>query len=752
MRRLVWFVLGMAMGLCAAVLLRGNVYSVCICVLILFAGIIFRLLTPCHVVRRIAALLMFGCVAGMFLLSVYSYIHLLPVKKLHGSQTVMTIRVSDYSREKAGVTLFDGKAQYKNKRIPVSVHIPYSITLEPGDKVTGEFSLYYIGYDAQNRDTYHQGNQILMVAYAQDGVLLTADTNSTFSDMVAKLRNGIRKMVDAIFPQDTKGLATALLLGDSSGLSVKDDIALKNSGIRHIIAVSGLHVSILCTLMAMLFGNQRWPMACIGIPVLIIFAAVAGFTPSIVRACVMQILLLLANLLVEDYDPPSALAFAVLLILGADPLAILSVSFQLSVGCVLGIYFFSEKVRLTFYKWRWLKEHAKGKHFSSKLLRWLTGSLSISISAMSLTVPISAYYFGTVSLVSVLSNMLTLWLINYVFYGIVFACILSWIFMPIGMGVAGVISFLIRYILLISSIMAKLPFSCVSASNIYIKIWLLFAYTMFVFTLCSKKKHAVVLVGCIGISLITALTFSVLEHAQDRFRVTVLDVGQGQCVILQNRDGCYVVDCGGNGALSAADVAASTLRTMGIRQVDGLILTHFDVDHAGHAEAFLTQIDTKKIYVPDIDPEDEIHKTLKDNFSKQLCELSKTCYLSCGDDSLTIYPQNWNKVGNESSMCVLFQTGDYDILITGDLDAAGEKALIAHKRLPDIEILVCGHHGANSSSCFEFLQAIQPKTAVISAGKDNRYGHPHSKTLDRLQMLNCRIWRTDINGTIVFRG
>jgi competence protein ComEC len=148
--------------------------------------------------------------------------------------------------------------------------------------------------------------------------------------------------VESAFPADTAAFAKALLLGDSSGLNYELDTAFKLSGIRHIIAVSGLHVSILFSLMYILAGKRKVLTALLGIPVLFLFAAVAGFSPSIVRACVMQVLMIVAMLLDKEYDPPTALSFAVLLMLAVNPSAVTSVSLQLSVGCMMGIFMFSQ--------------------------------------------------------------------------------------------------------------------------------------------------------------------------------------------------------------------------------------------------------------------------------------------------------------------------------------------------------------------------------------------------------------------------
>ena len=146
--------------------------------------------------------------------------------------------------------------------------------------------------------------------------------------------------ISELFPDDTEAFARALLLGDDNDIGYELNTAFKITGIRHIIAVSGLHVSILFGLLYLLTARKRLLTALIGIPLVLLFAALAGFTPSVVRASMMHIFMVLANLFDREYDAPTAMGFASTAILALDPLAATSVSFQLSFGCVAGILLF----------------------------------------------------------------------------------------------------------------------------------------------------------------------------------------------------------------------------------------------------------------------------------------------------------------------------------------------------------------------------------------------------------------------------
>ena len=122
-----------------------------------------------------------------------------------------------------------------------------------------------------------------------------------------------------------------------------------------------------------------------------------------------------------------------------------------------------------------------------------------------------------------------------------------------------------------------------------------------------------------------------------------------------------------------------------------------------------------------------------------------------GAGTMTLYPPKAESKENDNCICVLFAVENYDILITGDRTTTGEWELVRNTELPDVDILIAGHHGSKYSTSQFLLDAVKPKTVVISVGKNNIYGHPAPELLERLELYHCRILRTDLNGTVVFR-
>ena len=747
MRKLMWFTIGFTAACAAGVYLLSGFWLWLIGLFCLIGCVATFCLHTKH--ARITAVILLGCVLGFTWLLGYDSLYLSTARGYDGENATVTITASDYSYASSYGQAFDGRTELDGKTYQVRVYLNEDRSIAPGDMVEGTFRLRYTA-GGEKEPTYHQGKGIFLIATQKEEATVTVG-EPHFWDYPAVWRHRILSLIESAFPADTAAFAKALLLGDSTDFTYEQDRDFQVTGLRHVVAVSGLHVSILFAIIYMVFGRQRVVNTLFGIPLLVVFAAVAGFTPSIIRACAMQILMLLAMLTDKEYDPPTALAFAVLVILGLNPRAVTSVSFQLSVGCMVGIFAFSEPLRQYFLSFGKLQEQSKGKSPRAKLIRWLTGSVSVTLSAMSVTTPLCAIYFGMVSLVGIFANLLTLWVISFIFYGIMLASIAAAIWLPLGKGIGWLICWPIRYVLWISGLLADFPLAAVYTDSVYIVFWLIFAYILLgAFFLLKKKHPGITTVGILTV-LCVCIGFSWLEPVLDDTRVSVIDVGQGQCILLQQGSDRYLVDCGGEHAGITADTAANFLLSQGVFRLNGVILTHYDADHAGSVLNLLTSVGTDRIYMPDAYDSNGIRQSIEAAHSEKIRLISGTTELSLDGGKITLYPAGSAPDDNESSVCVLFQAQNCDILITGDRSSAGERALMEQTQLPKLELLVAGHHGSNNATSFELLLQTCPEIVAISVGQNNLYGHPREEMLERLSWFDCRIYRTDLQGTIIFR-
>ena len=747
MRKLMWFAIGFTL---AAVIgmycLWGSAYfpAAGVTAVLLAVGIWLRKKYP---KVRIAVAILLGCVVGFSWMFLFDAQYLSVPRAADGKHISMTITATDYTETTDYGVRVEGVGKLNGKIYAMQVYLPKDVVLSPGDTVTGRFMLRATLPGCTGASRYSTSNNVFLTAKISRKPTIDPAQELPWYGYPAFVRQTIRETLNRCIAEDAAGFAIALLVGDKQGMDYETDTAFKISGISHIIAVSGLHVTILFSLIYLLVWRRRWLAMVIGLPVLFFFAAVAGFSPSIMRACIMQALMVIAMTFKKEYDPPTALGFAVIVMLLVNPWTVTSVSFQLSVACMVGLFLFAQPIC------SWLmdkKRLGRWKGRKAKIANTVSASVGMSLGATIMVTPLCACYFRVVSLVGVVTNLLVLWIITAVFYGVMAVFLLGVIWAPFGRIIGWIVAFAIRYVLLIAKAMASFPLAAVYMDSIYMVLWLIFAYILLAIHLLVKKKQVPVLGCCAVIGLCLALMVSWLEPQQDECRVTVLDVGQGQCVLLQSHGKSFVVDCGGDSDKAAADTAANALMSQGIFKIDGLILTHYDRDHAGGAQYLLSRIPAELVYLPNCADEDGASETICNAATE--VQVNAMVTNTFGNAKITLIPSQNDLLDNESGLCVLFQTENCDILITGDRSAAGERELMRMIDLPKLEVLIVGHHGSKYSTGQYLLDVTQPEIAIISAGLDNSYGHPAQEVLERLQNIGCKIYRTDLQGTVIYRG
>ncbi len=751
MRKLMWFSLGFGTACAAcAYLFPAKAIPVCIAVLVLACiGVWFA----CHQYdgnKRILYVLI-GLLTALSWFFVYDLVYLKDARSVDGKTRSVTMTATDYGEDTDYGTAVDVTAQVAGKRYQVRAYLHTFAAISPGDSVRGSFLFRYTAPGGTSESTYNGGKGTFLLAYAENEVTVSPAEEQSFRYFASHLRRNILNMIETIFAEDAAPFAKALLLGVTTDFDYATDTHLSLSGIRHVAAVSGLHVSILFSLIYFVAAKRGTLSVLLGLPCLLLFAAVAGFSPSVSRACIMQGLMLLALALKKEYDPPTALSFAALVILAVNPLAITSVSFQLSVGSVTGILLFTPQLR------GWLLDAKRlgrfpHKSFKGSVMRKIAISVSVTLGAMVITSPLAAFYFGTLSLIGVVTNLLCLWVITFLFCGIIVACVIGIWLLPVAKLLAAILAWVVRYILFVSQTLAKVPGAVVYTESIWVVIWIVASYVLLTVFLISKKKRPVQLFACTLAGLCVAMLLSMAEPLACTYCVSVLDVGQGQCVFLHSGGRTYMVDCGSDDPEEAADRAAAYLNSHGIYRLDGVIISHYDKDHVGAVPYLLSRVDTDVLILPEGEEAPEWDTLLTAQTKTEPLRCTSDMEITWGNATICVFSSQNTKSSNESSLCVLFQTEKCDILITGDRSTSGELDLLQTAELPQLTALVVGHHGSDSSTGNFLLRATTPEIALISVGEDNPYGLPSSTVLQRLKSYGCEIHRTDLEGTIMLRG
>lgn len=624
------------------------------------------------------------------------------------------------------------------------------LAARPGDTVTGTAQWQSAVHFNSDDVTHFNARGVYALLYGREDVRLSAGDGDALRWLPQRAGKAFREKVAAIWDDPrVSGFLTAELTGDKSAMDDGDYLAMQETGLAHLFAVSGLHCAFLVTLLALLISRRQRLLCAVTIPLLLFYMVMVGMSPSVVRACIMQIFLLIAPLFRRGSDPLTSLAAALLVILLCNPFAAASVSLQLSFSATLGMVLLSPRLYKLLTGWY------KGKCRPLRTaLCFVAANLSATLSAVVFTAPLTAWYFRIFVLVAPLSSLLAVPAAGWSFMAAFVTELLGFVWLPLASLLGWISWALVRYILWIANSMMSWRYHAVYFTNPYLIYWLLFLYAAFIgcaATPDGKRKYLL----ASALSVLT-LTAAIWVNRQDYqygvLTALTLDVGQGESVILTSGGETALVDCGSsNSYKDPGGLAADTLHSMGVRELSAVVVTHYHADHTNGLYEVLRRIPVQTIYLPDIEDEYGVRErlvSLAEEKGAQVTYVTKETADTLGDTVLTIYPpvQSGGDL-NELGLTALASAGDFDLLITGDMSGSTEKKLVETYALPDIEVLVVSHHGSRYSSNIRFLKSVTPEAAVISVG-DNNYGHPSEETLQRLLAVGADNWRTDQQGTI----
>ena len=623
---------------------------------------------------------------------------------------------------------------------------------KPGDQVEGSFSLR--ASDVRNGERYdnNPARGIYVTANASEDFVLTEGGGFTLRGLASLLHERICGRIRTLFPEDTYAFFQALLLGEKSELYQNDtlELSMSRAGLMHIVAVSGMHIAFLVGMLRQLLGNtRRSSILCI----LLIwsFVLVTGSSPSAVRAGVMQTIALLAPVFRREDDPPTSLLFALGLILLFNPCAIGSVSLQLSFSSLAGILLLSDRIRQSSLS-------ALPKAMPRFLRNYLSSNLANSVGVLVFTTPLIALHFGYVSILSPLTNLLTLWAVPICFGFGYLACLLA----PLSLAAAGflasALSWLARYIAWVAKIVSAPGFACLYLCLKLNWLWIALVYLLFLLGALLFRpgwKRWFFPTGFALFSLIVLLTASRLRYESTPGYVTAVDVGQGQSLVVMNADETVVIDCGNINSLDdAGDLCGSYLRSRGRDDVDLLVLTHLHTDHADGVLRLMEYLPVREILIgPEMEDPNGLFPAIEDKARRQgtlITVIDADTQRSCGKIGLSLFVPVAAGNINERCLSAVISVGDFDMLVTGDMNQTAERALLRGHELHDLELLVVGHHGSKYAACDELLSGSGAHSAIVSSGY-NTFGHPAPETLARLAQYAYHVYRTDEEGTVELR-
>ena len=565
-----------------------------------------------------------------------------------------------------------------------------------------------------------------------------------------RLRQMLCSRTDEVFPADVRPFLKALMLGDRDDFYADDAlyVSMTRSGLMHVVAVSGLHVAFLVGLLQFILGRGKAG-TLVSIIAVWLFVLVTGAGKAAVRAGYMQTLLLLAPLLRRENDPVTSLSAVLALCLCACPFAARSVSLQLSYAAMAGILCFFDRI-----------ESAFEAHVPEKLLRrpvrYLLASAAGALSVMPFTVPLTALHFGYVPLLSPLSNPLCLWAVSLSFCGAWLSTALS-VIPVLGRAAGWLCAWPVRWLMLCARLIAAFPYAVLYTKTRGAWLWIAVSYGLTVPALFLKKHRVLrVLLPCsVSLALLVGIFVSARRDSLTHDTVSVLDVGQGQCITAFAGDRTAVIDCGNIGSLDdAGALAGEYLLSRGRRGIDILMLTHLHEDHADGAVRLMEMLPVDTLVLPaNADDSGGLYGRIlacaKRN-GVRIAEIRTASVLSVDGLTMEIFPPADGAEENERCLMTLLHAGMLDVLVTADASQAAERRLAASEDLSAADVLIVGHHGSKAACCDELLRSVGGRDAVISVGYNN-YGHPAEEILERLAAHGYTVHRTDRDGTIEIR-
>lgn len=702
--------------------------------------------------RARAMILLLSAAVGLMAWNVHYIRHVKPCEELAGERITVSAVVTNYPRQKDGyyrldVRVLEGAPRERAALYRYESDLP---ALAPGDVVTVEIRVASVKGSNEEMSHYFTAAGQNLRGYMQEDPVYSGRGEHSWRYFPQKLAGEVQRLCREIFSEDTAPFMIALLTGATEELQANRALygQMRTAGVLHVVAVSGMHLLVLVQMVQLLLGrSRRTSLLCF--PVMLVFVLMAGCRASVVRAAVMQTVLLLAPLAEREHDGITGVAAAALAILLHNPMAVGGVGFQLSFACMLGMELLVPGLR------SWIGKKIPMKN---RYVRAVVNNAAASLGAVAFSLPIAAYYFGTVPLLSIFANLLTLWAVTVCFGGGYVLCAIGCFLPRVAAAGGWILDWAARWCLWVYKTIGRLPFACLYTDETLAVWWLVGVYALWVVWYVLRRRgvriSSLMPIGLCALGLGVVVLCSSSAFRRGFSEISVLDVGQGECVLLADPGAVILVDCGGSGLDNAGDTAANHLLASGKDRVDLLVLTHLHEDHTNGVEVLLGRLPVETIILPasadDGDGALERILTAAETAGSEVIRLSRPCEAELGSMRLALWLPQAGTGENERGIVVSAEVGGQNVLIMGDGGTDTESALFSAGVLPDADILVVGHHGSKSASGPLFLRAVQAETAVVSVG-DNSYGLPAEETLEILCEYGSLVRRTDEEGTITIR-
>ena len=660
-------------------------------------------------------------------------------------------------------------------------------------EVSGKVSLFK---EASNPGEFNlkEYYQILDVSYKLNQTELYERSESYFplKEKLFQIKCSCCEVLDKIYPEKEASILKAMLLGEKNGLEEETKELYQLNGLIHILAISGLHISLLGAAVSGVLkkcGASVWLRAPAAIGIMWCYGIMTGMGVSTWRAVFMFALHLAAEFFGRTYDMLTALSLAAALMLAKQPLLVWHSGFLLSFGAVLGIGLVlpwwkeilgrlagrgtaeakrredgEKKKRLTGVAGQRSEKRLidAAVELKSRLTKAVIDGICLSTAIGITTLPVLFYFYYKYPIYSLFLNLYVIPLMGVVFALGTGSLAAGFLWTQAG-ALLGMPDRLILW-LYESSCREALRLPGAVKIGGQPEVWQIAVYYGVLFLMIYRgEKDRVGIPAVVQWLGVLGIVWLLIIRPCSGFSVTFLDVGQGDCIVMRNENGnCYMVD---GGSTSKSRVGKYQmlpyLESMGIGELEAVFLTHPDEDHISGVMELMEQsgrgVRVNSLILPDTAPEMKAEELAE--LREQAMEYKIPVYYIGRGDSIQdrnlkvtcLSPEKGIMTDevNEISTVLYLEYGEFRMLLTGDVTGEPERELLPElEKRERLTVLKVAHHGSKYSTSREFLEMTDPVAAIISAGEDNRYGHPHGELLERLKEQGCRIYQTTESGAV----
>lgn len=669
------------------------------------------------------------------------------------------------------------------KKIPnVILRYEGGLWLIPGDVIGDrvKLTMFDVSKNPGNFDMrLYYGSMNIKYGAGSQNLRVIKKNDSPWMNYVFEFRERVNDTYRNICTETDAGVLSSIVTGDKSALNAGIKELYQKNGIGHILAISGLHISIIGMGLYKLLRRALVPfLPCFAISTFLIvsYGMMTGNSVSTIRAVTMFIIAALAAVLGKEYDILSALGLSGVIILLKYPGMMYNSGFYLSFLAVLGISTINPVICNLFVDKN--KEKSITIAIGKSIMKAFISSCSVNI----LTIPVILWSYFEFPVYSVFLNILILPLMSFLMISAVLGALAGMLYVPAGAFFIGTAHYILRLYEILCNFFERLPFAVIITGKpgfiriviYYFLIFIIMSVLLFLeerdlFPQKQLKqadnanKPDKIDKMCVRLAFVLAVvsaTFVLLIRPGRACVITVLDVDQGDCIHINTQEKNILIDGGSTGVKNVGQYRIIPyLKSQGVRELDYVIISHADADHVNGIKEIIKdgQIGICEIIMPDIQPATANYEKflkLAEEYGIKLTFIDSKSCIVCGKTTLRcVHPVKdyVYKDENDYSANIILEYKDFRMMFTGDVGEKGESSMIKEGVLcdADIDVLKVAHHGSKYSGSRSFLELIKPEAAVISCGAGNSYGHPHKEAIERLTDAGTQIYRTDEGGAVI---